>query len=163
LFLYGVVFPIIYGVLKPILVYSLGEIFYQKHQAAVYGESKMRMKQPIYFSLAVVMLFLGVWRVMVPLGKEAFSMEVLKASIERYDKVERKAMVENEKRRISLGEEHEVLIEFTGEGEHCLYKWPRHGSECIGKIPSGVSKVAQRKYGRWYRVTYWGKTGWVFI
>lgn len=62
LFLYGVVFPLVWKAIAPILAFTVGEYYYQKCRRMLYGDKGIRLRQPLYLTVAVVMISTGIWR-----------------------------------------------------------------------------------------------------
>ena len=65
-FLYGVGFPFLWRAAEPLLAHTLGEITFQRARQRIYGVG-MRLDQPLYLMVAVVVLSAAAVRVVEPL------------------------------------------------------------------------------------------------
>lgn len=158
-FLYGTIFPLLYRILRPILASTIGEFFYQKHLATVHGENKIRLRQPIYLTVAIIMVGLGIWRLTYPIGKKvtALNLRSVIAELEE-EEAEKKA---REKQKLSMGRRTVVSIPIPRGMTLYLYEEPSLDSKRIIQVKGKITLSSLRKYDSWYLVEYRGKMGWL--
>lgn len=68
--LYGVVFPLLWRVIEPIVANTLGEVAFQRARHRVYGD-RPRYSHPFYLGIAVVGLMIGGTRLLAPVATSA--------------------------------------------------------------------------------------------